>query len=168
MTDVFPSNTRTGFHSYTDVNDLNYIPDKHLLAALKSITFDNKTSTIKLNPKKPNIIIKQTDAIFSWDNMDGPKERIIGPAQFRFGRDYIYINDMDEENDRYGTPGCRSFTDIQIVEGQVDIKTGRWNVLHTIYFNDVILHSATHLITHLNEVFENINYPFVLGNHTYN
>ena len=120
--DLFPSNTRTGFHSYIDVNDLNYIPDKHLLAALKSITFDNKTSTLKLNHKKTNIIIRQTDAIFSFDNYEGPMERTIGPAQFKFGRDYIYINDMDEANDRFGTPGYRSFTDIQIVEGTWDGK----------------------------------------------
>ena len=120
-----------------------------------------------MNHKKLNIIIKQTDAIFSSDNLDGPKQRIIGPAQFRFGRDYIYMNDMDEENDRYEKPGCRSFTDIQIVEGQIDINARRWNVLH-IFLNDVILHSATYLITYLNEVFENINYPLVFGPNTYN
>jgi len=46
--DLFPSNTRNSFHSYIDANDLHYIPNKHLLAALKSIRFDNKTSTLKL------------------------------------------------------------------------------------------------------------------------
>ena len=115
--DIFHENTRTSFDSYIDINDLNYIPDKHLHAALKSITFDNRCNTIKLNPEKPHIIIRQTDAAWSWNNMDGPQERTIGPTQFRFGRDYIYINDMHEKNDRYGTPGCQSFTYIQIVEG---------------------------------------------------
>ena len=46
--DLFPSNTGNSFHSYIDANDLHYIPNKHLLAALKSIRFDNKTSTLKL------------------------------------------------------------------------------------------------------------------------
>ena len=165
--DLFPSNTRTSFHSYIDANDLHYIPDKHLLAALKSVTFDNKISTFKLNHKEPNIIIRQTDAFFTHDNYAGPMKRTIGPAQFKFGRDYVYINDMDEANDRYGTPGCRSFTDIQIVEGNWD-ENNRWNVLHNIYFNDVVLHSTSHLINYLNEVFENINYPFVFGPHNYN
>ena len=114
---LFPSNTRNSFYSYIDANDLNYIPDKYLLAALKAITFDNKTTTLKLNHKQPNIIIRQTDATFGWDNYEGPMQRTIGPAQFKFGRDYIYINDMVEANDRYGTVECRSFTDIKIVEG---------------------------------------------------
>ena len=140
--DIFPANTRTSFDSYIDDSDLNYIPDKHLLAALKSITFDIRNHTIKLNPEKPHIIIRQTDAAWSWQNMDGPQERIIGPTQFRFGRDYIYINDMKEKNDRYGTPGCRSFTDIQIVEHRRN-DHGMMQVLHNIYLNDVILHSVT-------------------------
>ena len=168
--DLFPSNTRSSFRSYIDANDLHYIPNKHLLAALKSITFDNKISTLKLNYKEPNIIIVQTNATFSWENYEGPMQRTIGPAQFKFGRDYIYINDLNELNDRFGTPGYRSFTDIQIVEGEWEWDNNRWNVLHNIYFNDVILHSTSHLITYLNEVFENINYPFVfgLGAHNYN
>ena len=45
--DIFPANTRTSFDSYIDDSDLNYIPDKHLLAALKSITFDKRNHTIK-------------------------------------------------------------------------------------------------------------------------
>merc|ERR1712059_77446 len=45
---------------------------------------------------------------------------------------------------------------------------GRMDVLHTIYFNDITLYSTSHLITYLNEVFENINYPFLFKAHTYN
>ena len=76
---------------------------------------------------------------------------------------------MDEKNDTYLTPGCRSFTNIQIVE-HTHNKNRLMKVPHNIYLNDVILHSATHLITYLNEVFENIIYPFMfgLGPHTYN
>jgi len=43
-------------------------------------------------------------------------DRIIGPSQFKFRRNYIYINDYEDRNDRYETPGYRSFTDIQIIE----------------------------------------------------
>tara|TARA_Y100000310_G_C20300961_1_gene631757 strand:+ start:134 stop:517 length:384 start_codon:yes stop_codon:yes gene_type:complete len=115
--DLFPSNARNSFHSYIDANDLHYIPDKHLLAALKSITFDNKISTFKLNPYKPDIIIRQTDSTFTVENYDGSMKRILDPHSVRYGGDYFYISDIDGSFDIYITPGYRSFTDIKIVEG---------------------------------------------------
>ena len=39
---MFPQNTRSKFDSYIDVNDLEYISDNDIEAAIKSITFDNK------------------------------------------------------------------------------------------------------------------------------
>ena len=163
--DIFPTNTRTSFDSYIDVNDLNYIPNKYLHAALKSITFDNRCNTITLNPEKPDIIIKQTDAAWSIENINRTSKRK-GPPLFGFGHDHIFINDMNENNDIYIQNECKNFTDIKIVEHTHD-KNGQMKVLHNIYLNDVILHSATHLINYLNEIFEKIYYPYVLGPHSY-
>ena len=42
QSDMFPQNTRSKFDSYIDVNDLEYISDNDIEAAIKSITFDNK------------------------------------------------------------------------------------------------------------------------------
>ena len=39
---MFPQNSRSKFESYIDINDLEYIPDNNIEAAIKSITFDNK------------------------------------------------------------------------------------------------------------------------------
>ena len=38
---LFPSNTRSNFYSYIDINDLEYLPDDDIEATIKSLTFDN-------------------------------------------------------------------------------------------------------------------------------
>ena len=42
QSDMFPQNSRSKFESYIDINDLEYIPNNNIEAAIKSITFDNK------------------------------------------------------------------------------------------------------------------------------
>ena len=59
---------------------------------------------------------------------------------------------MDENNYTYYNQPMRNFTNIQIVEHTFD-KNLQQNVLHNIYLNDVILHSADYLINHLNDIF---------------
>ena len=58
--ELFDHNKRSSFNSYIDIHDLNYLQDDNIEAAIKSITFDNKTAIIiKLNQTKPNCVIKQ-------------------------------------------------------------------------------------------------------------
>ena len=40
--DIFNNNTRSKFECYIDINDLDYIPNHYIEAAIKSITYDNK------------------------------------------------------------------------------------------------------------------------------
>ena len=40
--DIFNNNTRSKFECYIDINDLEYIPNHNIEAAIKSITYDNK------------------------------------------------------------------------------------------------------------------------------
>ena len=164
--DIFPTNTRINFDSYIDTNDLNYIPNKHLHAGVKAITFDNRCNTIQLNPEKPDIIIRQTDATWNIENFDVTWEQK-GPPVFGMGRDYIYINDMDENNESSWDVPMRNFTDIQIVQHTYD-KNLQTKVLHNIYCHDVIIHSPAHLINYLNEIFNTVTYLYVLGPHSYN
>ena len=44
QSDMFSHNTRSKFNSYIDINDLDYLPDQDIEAAIKSITFDNRRS----------------------------------------------------------------------------------------------------------------------------
>ena len=41
QSDLFPNNSRSSFHSLIPINDLDYLPDINLEAAIKSITYDN-------------------------------------------------------------------------------------------------------------------------------
>ena len=42
--ELFNNNTRSSFNSYIDIHDLDYLHDDVIEAAIKSITFDNKTT----------------------------------------------------------------------------------------------------------------------------
>ena len=45
--DLFPNNTKTNFDTFIDKNNLDYLPNFNIEAAIKSITFDNRrTSTL--------------------------------------------------------------------------------------------------------------------------
>ena len=58
--ELFNNNTRSSFNSYIDIHDLDYLHDDVIEAAIKSITFDDKTTVkIKKNYAKPNIVLKQ-------------------------------------------------------------------------------------------------------------
>ena len=39
--ELFPSNSRSKFRTYLDIDKLNYLPDQDIEAALKSVTYDN-------------------------------------------------------------------------------------------------------------------------------
>ena len=39
---LFPNNTRSRFESFININDLDYLPDHNIEAAIKSITFHNQ------------------------------------------------------------------------------------------------------------------------------
>ena len=57
--DIFINNTRSNFNSYIDIHHLEYLHDSNIEAAIKSITYDDKTVIrIEKNHMKPNIVIK--------------------------------------------------------------------------------------------------------------
>ena len=58
--EIYNNNTRSNFNSYIDIHHIEYLhDDDEIEAAIKSITFDEKTIvTIHKKYTKPNIVIK--------------------------------------------------------------------------------------------------------------
>ena len=57
--EIFKNNTRSNFNSYIDIHHLEYLHDDDIEAAIKSITYDDKTfATIRSNFARPDLIIK--------------------------------------------------------------------------------------------------------------
>ena len=70
--DFFPTNSRSNFNSYIDIHHLDYLQDENIEAAIKSITYDDKTIvSIKKNYIQPNLVIKEviSEAIY-YDVLD--------------------------------------------------------------------------------------------------
>ena len=74
---LFPTNTRSRFQSFININELDYLPDHNIEAAIKSITFDNKRDVRQLNDEilavrsnitKPTIRNGRFDRIISLFN----------------------------------------------------------------------------------------------------
>ena len=72
--ELFPNNTRSKFESFININDLDYLPNHNIVAAIKSITFNNKRETrqlkdeilaVRSNVTKPMIRNGNYDRIIS-------------------------------------------------------------------------------------------------------
>ena len=73
LQDIFKNNTRSKFECYIDINDLDYIPDNYIEAAIKSITYDNKRDEKSL--KDQVLAIRSNICEFSIRN--GEYDRLI-------------------------------------------------------------------------------------------
>ena len=71
--DIFKNNTRSKFECYIDINDLDYISDNYIEAAIKSITYDNKRDEKSL--KDQVLAIRSNICEFSIRN--GEYDRLI-------------------------------------------------------------------------------------------
>ena len=75
--ELFPNNTRSKFESFININDLDYLPNHNIEAAIKSITFNNKRDApqhkdeilaVRSNVTKPTIRNSGFDRIISFFN----------------------------------------------------------------------------------------------------
>ena len=66
--EIFKNNTRSNFNSYIDIHHLEYLDDDDIEAAIKSVTYDDKTLIeIRINHTKPSIVIRHKIKKFnSW------------------------------------------------------------------------------------------------------
>ena len=157
--ELFAHNTRSSFDSYIDIHDLNYLDDNNLEAAIKSITFDNKTMIqIQKNHAKPNIVIKQivnNDIYhllkqFLEDSYDGAEhEEIFSTPDLSKSMDYVVINDGFKNLSIYMEPNKSKFCNLQILTPTC--------IMHNIYLHDVDIFSESELIHYLNKVLKSVS-----------
>ena len=98
--DIFINNTRSNFNSYIDIHHLEYLHDSNIEAAIKSITYDDKTVIrIKKNHMKPNIVIKHaidssTYKILNSYYKDNFRNISSAPDLFK-SKEYVIFDDDD-------------------------------------------------------------------------
>ena len=165
--EIFQHNTRSSFDSYIDIHDLNYLQDDNLEAAIKSITFDNKTvKTVKIEQKytKPNIVIKQKInnskpsellQMFQTNKLaDGSYKKGVYIKRYFIPHlsdptDYVFSNSNFVFLAIAKKKRGRNFSNIQI--------TTKKYVMHNIFLNDVEISSNSNLIQYLNDVLKNVS-----------
>lgn len=179
---IFPNNTRTSFHSYIDINHLDYIEDRNISAAIKSITFEHNLDVIEPSTVQPHIIIicnVNSDVIKKVYSLgeDQPLPYDLrkwtpshSDPEFGIGRDYVYTtNDhifpYGDEKFRQkkftrvqGENHGRNFTDIQIHLKQYK------KIIHNIYLDRKTLSSIEQLLDFLVNIFPNINSNYTTTN----
>ena len=83
---LFPKNTKSKFESFIDINDLDYLPNYNLEAAIKSVTFDNNRDSnqlkdevlaVRSNVTQPGIRNSVFDRIISLFKAPTASKRVI-------------------------------------------------------------------------------------------
>ena len=155
--ELFNNNTRSSFNSYIDIHDLDYLHDDVIEAAIKSITFDDKTTVkIKKNYAKPNIVLKQilnTDMYYLikqfYEDTDFDHEEIFSTPDLSKSMDYVVINDGFQNVSIYKDQNESKFCNLQILTP--------YYVMHNIYLHDIDIFSESELIFYLNNVLKSVS-----------
>ena len=99
--EIYNNNTRSNFNSYIDIHHIEYLHhDDEIEAAIKSITFDEKT-TVAIHKKytKPNIVIKheidsiQYHIIKQYYEDIGGLKQIFSTPDLSKSIDYVILDD---------------------------------------------------------------------------
>ena len=98
--DIFINNTRSNFNSYFDIHQLEYLDDEDIEAAIKSITYDDKTAIrIQKNHMKPNIVIKHAIDSSAYDTLTSyykdNSKNIFSAPNLSKSEDYVIFDDGD-------------------------------------------------------------------------
>ena len=81
---IYPTNTRGRFISYIDIHHLEYLKENNLEVAIKSITYDDKTTlTISKNDITPKIVIREKIDYITYYNFTEniPKTSLRQPSE---------------------------------------------------------------------------------------
>ena len=154
--DIFINNTRSNFNSYIDIHHLEYLHDSNIEAAIKSITYDDKTVIrIKKNHMKPNIVIKHaidssTYKILNSYYKDNYRNISSAPDLFK-SKEYVIFDDDDSYYAFYEEEEVQNsnFCNLQIISQSY--------VMHNIFLHDVDIYSENELSDYLNNVLKSIS-----------
>ena len=153
--EIFKKNTRSNFNSYIDIHHLEYLHDDDIEAAIKSITYDDKTAIrIEKNHMKPNIVIKHaidssTYKILNSYYKENFRNIFSAPDLFK-SKEYVVFDDGDSYYAFYEDEVQNSnFCNLQIISQSY--------VMHNIFLHDVDIFSENELIDYLNNVLKSIS-----------
>ena len=153
--DIFIDNTRSNFNSYFDIHQLEYLHDDDIEAAIKSITYDDKTAIrIEKNHMKPNIVIKHVIDSSTYEMLDSyykdNSKNIFSAPDLSKSVDYVVFDDGDSYYAFYEDKVQNSnFCNLQIISQSY--------VMHNIFLHDVVIFSEIELIYYLNNVLKSIS-----------
>ena len=153
--DIFGNNTRSNFNSYFDIHHLNYLHDNDIEAAIKSITYDDKTS-IRIQKKnmKPNIVIKHEIDSSTIDIMKSyfkdHHSDISTEPNLSKSVDHGILNDEENYSPFYEQESRNSnFCNLQMITSSY--------VMHNIFLHDSVIFSENELIHYLNNILKSIS-----------
>ena len=155
--DIYNNITRSSFNSYFDIHHLEYLHDDDIEAAIKSITYDDKTTvTIQKDYMKPDIVIKHQidnssyDILKSYYEDDDNIKQIFSAPDLSKSADYVVFDDGDNFFPFYENEVQNSnFCNLQILSSTY--------VMHNIFLHNVDIFSESELFHYLNNVLKSVS-----------
>ena len=154
--EIFNNNTRSNFNSYIDIHHIEYLHDGEIEAAIKSITFDERTTvTIHKKYTKPNIVIKhgidsiQYHIIKEYYEDTVESKQIFPTTDLSRSVDYVVLDDGIGNLVIYEEENKSNFCNLQIVTSTY--------VMHNLFLHDVDIFSEIELIHYLNNVLKSVS-----------
>ena len=150
--EIFKNNTRSNFNSYIDIHHLEYLDDDDIEAAIKSVTYDDKTLIeIRINHTKPSIVIrhriKNFNTLYTIYKLTGKKIYTI--PELTKSVDCVIFGDGSSYNEIYQVDHGYKFCDMQLVTPKY--------VMHNIYLHNADIFSENELIQYVNTVLKNVS-----------
>ena len=152
--EIFKNNSRSNFNSYIDIHHLEYLHDDNIEAAIKSITYDDKTVVaIRKNLTKPNFMIKRvidkTTYLMLITFYERKRKKIYTLPDLSKSADYLVVGNGDTYEKIYQVDHEYNFCDLQILTPTY--------IMHNIYLHDIDLFSEKELIEYLNDVLKKVS-----------
>ena len=171
QSELFPSNTRSKFSTYNDIDHLNYLPDGEIDIAVKSIAFDNKLNQriLAQNTKVPDIVILKEYNVENFNALQYLE--FLNPAcktfdtkhRLQFGKNYEYIlrnEDTSIEQLKsfyYQKSADELYTSI-IISLPTKEQNKKQGIMFLIFFNEMKLEQKEEILTILNQTLGNLSF----------
>lgn len=171
QSELFPSNTRSKFSTYNDIDHLNYLPDGEIDIAVKSIAFDNKLDRriFSQSTQVPDIVILKE---YNVENMDPLKyleflnpicKTFVAGQRLRFDKNYEYIfrnEDTSIEQLKsfyYQKKADEPFTSI-VISLPTKKQDKKQGIMYLIFLNEMKLEEKEEILKILNQTLSNLSF----------